>query len=88
MRSVAIIVGGLLLLGVFVIVGRWLGGPTAESTSLAARVFLPVWLVLALINMWIGVSRAGYTVSEELPIFAAIFGLPGLAAAFIWWRFS
>jgi hypothetical protein len=48
----------------------------------------PVWLVLALINMWIGVSRAGYSVSEELPIFVAIFGLPGLSAAFVWWKFS
>jgi hypothetical protein len=88
MRSVAIIVGGLFILGLFVLVARWLGGATAQSTALAAKLFLPVWFVLALINMWIGVSRAGYSVSEELPIFVAIFGLPGLAAAFVWWKFS
>ena len=88
MRSVMIIVGGLLLLGVFVLVGRWLGAGTSPSMVTAAKVFLPVWLVLALVNMWIGVSRAGYSVTEELPIFLAIFTIPGVAAAFMWWKFS
>ena len=88
MRSVMIIVGGLLLLGLFVLVSRWLGGGTSPSMVTAAKVFLPVWLVLALVNMWIGVSRAGYSVMEELPIFLAIFAIPGIAAAFIWWKFS
>jgi len=49
---------------------------------------LPVWLAVALINMWLGVSRAGYSVAEELPIFLVIFAIPAAAAAFIWWRFS
>ena len=88
MRSVLIIVGGLLLLGLFILVGRWLGGATNQSMALAAKLFLPVRLVAALINMWIGVSRAGYSVTEELPIFLAIFGLPGLAAVFLWWKLS
>ncbi len=82
MRGIVIIVGGLLLLGLFVFVARWLGGPTAGSTVLAAKVFLPIWPALAPINMWIGVARAGYSISEEFPIFLAIFGLPGLGAAF------
>ena len=88
MRSVVIIAGGLVLLGLFVFVARWLGGASAGSMVLAAKLFLPVWLALALINMWIGVARAGYSISEELPIFLAVFGLPGLAAAFLWWKFS
>ena len=88
MRSVVIIAGGLVLLGLFVFVARWLGGASAGSMVLAAKLFLPVWLALALINMWIGVARAGYSISEELPIFLAIFGLPGLAATFLWWKFS
>jgi hypothetical protein len=87
-RSVIIIAGGLLLLGLFILVGRWLGGATNQSTALAAKLFLPVWLVAALINMWIGVTRAGYSVSEEFPIFLAIFLIPGIAAAFIWWKLS
>ena len=86
MRSVMIIVGGLVLLGLFILVGRWFGGGTPQSVVTAAKVFLPVWLAVALINMWIGVSRAGYSVAEELPIFLAIFGLPGIAAVIIWWK--
>jgi hypothetical protein len=81
-----IIVGGLLLLGVFVFAGRLLGGGTPQSMVTATKLFLPVWLVAALVNMWIGVSRAGYSVAEELPIFLAIFLIPGIAAAFIWCR--
>ena len=88
MRSIVIIVGGLLLLGLFVLFGRWLGGGTHPSMVTAAKMFLPVWLGLALVNMWIGVSRAGYSVMEELPIFLVIFAIPGIAAAFIWWMLS
>ena len=88
MRSLIIIIGGLLLLGVFVLGGRWLGGGATEPMITAAKVFLPVWLVLAAINMWIGVSRAGYSAMEELPIFLAIFGVPAIVAAVIWWEFS
>jgi hypothetical protein len=88
MRTLMIIVGGLLLLGLFVLVGRWLGGGGSPPVVTAAKIFLPVWLVAALINMWIGVARAGYSVTEELPIFLAIFAIPGIVAAFIWWKLS
>jgi hypothetical protein len=36
--------------------------------------------------MWVGVARAGYSVSEELPIFLLIFGLPGAVAIFLKWK--
>jgi hypothetical protein len=87
MRTAIIIVGGFVLLGVFALVGWWLGGGP-QSTTTAAKIFIPIWLAVALINMWLGVSRAGYSVTEELPIFFAIFLIPAAAAAFIWWRFS
>jgi len=35
---------------------------------------------LAAANMWIGVSQAGYSFQEELPIFLLIFLLPAAAA--------
>ena len=87
MRTTIIIVGGLVLLGLFALAGRWLGGGP-QSTSTAAKLFLPVWLAVALINMWLGVSRAGYSVAEELPIFLVIFAIPAAAAVFVWWRFT
>lgn len=87
MRTLIIIIGGLVLLGLFMLAGRVVGGDSAALVR-AAAYFVPVWFVLAAINMWIGVSRAGYSVAEEAPIFAVIFAVPTLAAAFLWWKFS
>ena len=87
MRTAIIIVGGVVLLGLFALVGWRLGGGP-QSTMTAAKLFIPVWLAVALINMWLGVSRAGYSVAEELPIFLVIFVVPAIAAGFIWWRVS
>jgi len=87
MRSVAIIAGGLVLLGIAVaIAGRFADG--SQSIVTVARIFIAVWLVAALVNMWIGVARAGYSVAEEFPIFLAIFLVPAIVAGFIWWKFS
>ena len=87
MRTAIIIVGGLVLLGLFAFVGWWLGGGP-QSTTTAAKIFIPIWLAVALINMWLGVSRAGYSSAEELPILLVIFAIPAAAAVFVWWRFS
>jgi hypothetical protein len=84
MRSAIIIVGGVLLFGIFVLVARFVGG--TQTIVVAAKIFIPVWLVAALINMWLGVVRAGYSVAEELPIFLLIFGVPAVVAAFTWWK--
>jgi hypothetical protein len=88
MRTVIIILGGFLLLGICVLAGRWLGGDNTKAILVAAQVFIPIWLAAAGINMWVGVAHAGYTVVEELPIFLLIFALPAAAAAFVWWKFS
>ena len=87
MRTIVIVVGGLVILGLFALAGWRLGGG-AQSMVTAAKIFIPVWLVAALINMWIGVSRAGYSIAEELPIFFVIFIIPAVVAVFIWWRYS
>ena len=86
MHSVMVIGGGLLLLALFALVGRQRGGVVAAAT--AALWFIPAWLVAAAINLWIGVTRAGYTVMEELPIGLLVFGVPAAVAALFWWRFS
>jgi hypothetical protein len=87
MRSIIIIVGGLVLLALFLVVGwRFFGGLPSAVT--AAKFFIPAWLAVALINMWIGVSRAGYSVADEFPIFLAIFAIPAAVAVFVWWKYS
>ena len=74
MHSVIIIGGGLMLLGAFLLLAWGIVGAANASLVLAAQVFIPVWLLAALVNLWAGVSRAGYSVTEELPFFAAVFG--------------
>ena len=87
MRTVVIILSGLAILGLSALAGWRLGGG-AQSMVMATKIFIPVWLVVAAINMWIGVSRAGYSVAEEFPIFSVIFIVPAAVAVFIWWKYS
>jgi hypothetical protein len=87
MRTAIIILAGFVFLGICLFAGRFFGrGP--ETIALGAKIFIPLWLLAAAINLWMGVAKAGYTVMEELPIFALIFALPAVAAAYVWWKFS
>jgi hypothetical protein len=38
-------------------------------------------------NMWIGVSKAGYSVADELPILLLLFAVPAAAVVLVSWRF-
>ena len=86
MRSLLIIVAGLVLLGICWLAARW--SQPMVAGALAAKIFIPLWLVAAAYNMWVGVSRAGYSVAEEFPIFLVIFAIPAAAAAVLWWKFG
>lgn len=72
------------MLGSGILIGRWAGGTQAMVT--VAKIFIVLWLVIAMVNLWIGVARAGYSVAEELPIFVVIFVIPAAVAVFLWWR--
>lgn len=74
MHSVMVICGGLVLLALFLLIGKFM-----HKLSLAARIFIPVWFVAALINLGIGVSH-GYSVLVELPFFVAVFSIPAVIA--------
>jgi hypothetical protein len=87
MHVLMVMGGGLILLGVFILFG-WLWGASAAGMALAARVFVPVWLLVAGVNMWVGVSHAGYSVREEFPILLLVFAVPAIAAAVAVWRLS
>jgi hypothetical protein len=88
MHTIIVIAGGLALLGIFLLTGRWLGGAEHAALVAAAKIFIPVWLVASVINLWMGVSRAGYTVAEEAPVLLVVFAVPAAIAAFVWWRYS
>jgi hypothetical protein len=86
MRTAIIIVSGFIVLAIFVVGPRLAGRPEWAATG--AKAFIVLWLVAALANMWVGVSRAGYSVAEELPIFLLIFAVPSAVAAYVWWKYG
>ncbi len=87
MRSALIIGAGFALLIASLFISRSIGNQDGRAFGTAASFFIPVWFVISAANMFVGVYRAGYTFSDELPIFALIFLLPAIAAAAIWWRY-
>ena len=83
-HTIKVIGGGFGLLIFCLLIGRWLGG--AEGLATAGKVFIPIWLFGAGINMWVGVSKAGYSVAEEAPILVLVFAVPAAAAlGVLWW---
>jgi hypothetical protein len=86
MHTLKIILGGFLLLSVCLLLGRWISGPAVPVTSLAMKCFLCLWLIATAINMWFGVSKAGYSIKDEAPIALVVFAIPAIAAIVIWWR--
>jgi hypothetical protein len=87
MRTVLFLVAGFLLLAAALILGRLFSSNYPAATLTATVAFFALWLIIAGFNMWVGVARAGYSVAEELPIFALIFGLPALIAILLKWKF-
>ena len=84
MHTFMVIVVGLGVLGLCALGGHFLGGTSGVATALL--VFLPIWLAGAAVNLVIGVKRAGYTISEEAPIFLLVFAVPAAVALLLWWR--
>jgi hypothetical protein len=82
-----VVVGGTVLLGVFLLFGH-LWGNTPVSLATAAKLFVPVWLAVSFANLWIGVSKAGFTVAEEIPILLVVFAAPAILAGGIIWQCS
>jgi len=81
MRTAIIIAVGFALLGTCLGVGYLTGG--VPRMKFAALVFIGLWFVAAAVNMYVGVTRAGYGFMEELPIFLLIFGVPAAVAFFL-----
>jgi hypothetical protein len=84
MHTLIVIVIGLLLLGACLLMGYKLGDE--GGLARAALSFLLVWLMGAGVNMYIGVKHAGYSVSDELPVFLLVFAVPAAVALLVWWK--
>lgn len=87
MHMAMVIGGGIVLLGLFLLFGRLWGDATSDY-ALAAKLFMVVWAPIALTNMWIGVTRAGYSVRSELPVLIIVFAVPAALAGLAIWRLA
>jgi hypothetical protein len=85
MHMAMVIGGGLGLLAIFLLFGKLWGG-AEPAYGIASRLFIPVWLAVAATNMWVGVTKAGYPVREELLILAIVALVPIAAAVLVAWR--
>jgi hypothetical protein len=81
MRTALIIGIGFALLVVCLGVG-WLSGGLPKL-KFAALIFIGLWFAAAAVNMYIGVTRAGYSFMDELPILLLIFAAPTAVAVFL-----
>lgn len=87
MRTVIIVIAGIVLWAVCLGVAKLLSSSSVSSMTAATVVFVVIWFVAAAANMWIGVAQAGYSFQEELPIFLLIFLLPAAVAMLAKWKF-
>ena len=86
MRTGLFLLAGLLLLGAAFLLGK-LFSPNYPGAPLAATTaFVALWLGAAGFNMWVGVTKAGYSVGDELPVFLVLFGVPAAAAILLKWK--
>ena len=86
MRTLLFLIAGVMLLAAFLLLAKLFSASVTDAPRVALISFVVVWLVISGLNMWIGVTRAGYSIAEELPIFLLIFGVPAVAAALLKWR--
>ena len=86
MRTGLFLLAGFLLLAVCVVLAKLFSSNYPAASGVATAIFLVLWLAIAAFNMWVGVAKAGYTASEELPIFLLIFGVPAVVAAILKWK--
>ena len=85
MRSAIILGIGFVLLGLCLGLGWYTGG--AARLRMAALLFVALWFIGTAVNMYVGVTRAGYSFREELPIFLLLFCVPVVVAVFLRTRF-
>lgn len=72
-HTVMVILAGLVMLGIML-------GTAKGNFAGAVKRFIPLWLLLSVVNMLVGIYSAGYSFREELPILALVFAVPAAVA--------
>ena len=86
MRTALFLTSGFLLLGGALILAKLFSQNVPAAATWSVVAFVLLWLAATGFNMWVGVSRAGYSVGEETPIFLLLFAVPVIAAILLRWK--
>lgn len=88
MRTVIILAAGLMMFAGAFLYSRLFVQHYPHAVTWATWSFVGLWLAATVFNLWVGVSHAGYSVREELPILLLLFGLPAIVALLMRWKFA
>jgi hypothetical protein len=86
MRTGLFLLAGVLLLGASFMLAKLFSSNYPSAPLVAFVIFAAFWFVVTAFNMWVGVSKAGYSIGEELPIFLLLYGVPAILAGVIKWK--
>ena len=86
MRTVQFLLAGFLLLASLLLLARLFSANFPGVTGIVTGAYIAIWLIITAGNMWVGVSKAGYSAAEELPIFLLLFGVPVALATVLKWK--
>lgn len=79
MHTLKVVLAGFVLWAGFWLFVR----ATALNGWSSVACFIAVWMILSLVNLWVGVAQHGYTVREELPYLAMVFAAPAALACLV-----
>lgn len=87
MRTALFLTSGLLLMASLLIVAKLFSEHFPSAPNWALALGLSLWLAATGANMWVGVAKAGYSITDELPILLLLFAVPAAVAVLVRWRF-
>jgi hypothetical protein len=86
MRTALFLLAGFLLLAAFLVLAKLFSANFPSATRWATIAFVATWLAVTAFNMWVGVTKAGYSAAEETPIFLMLFAIPAVVAVLLKWK--
>jgi len=86
MRTALFLIVGFLLLAACLILGKLFTANFPGAAMTATATFVGLWLIVTGFNMWVGVTKVGYSIGEELPVFLLLFLVPAALAIFLKWK--
>jgi hypothetical protein len=89
-RTIMILTAGLLIFAGLFLYSRLFVQHYPHAATWATWGFVAIWLAATAtaFNLWVGVSHAGYSVREEMPILLLLFAAPVAVALLARWKFA